>query len=91
MVPMIRRYSITLFVLAVISSIAFWSPGGGFAADAKSAKASSAAGTGGAPEALFIESIYRFASVMEGVEIKHDFYVENRGDAPLVIEKVQPD
>ena len=88
---MIRRYFITLSVLSVIFSIAFGSPGGGFAADVKSVKASSAAGTGGTPEAVFLESLYRFESIMEGVEIKHDFYVENRGDAPLIIEKVQPD
>ena len=44
-----------------------------------------------APKAVFPEVIYNFAPVYEGVEIKHDFIVANRGDAPLVIKNVRPD
>jgi len=46
---------------------------------------------GKAPKALFPEPIHKFAPVMEGVVIEHDFIVENQGDAPLLIHKVQPD
>lgn len=43
------------------------------------------------PKAVVPESIYRFDPVDEGTDIQHDFVIENRGQAPLVIEKVQPD
>ena len=45
---------------------------------------------GGAPRAVFPEIRYDFNSVMEGIQVKHDFYVENTGKAPLRIEKVRP-
>ena len=44
-----------------------------------------------APKAVFPELIYNFTPVYEGVAIKHDFIVANRGDAPLVIKNVRPD
>lgn len=74
---MIRKYSITLFALAVLISMTAW--------------AAAAAETGKSPKAVYPETIYRFDPIMEGVEIKHDFQIENHGDAPLVIQKVQPD
>lgn len=43
-----------------------------------------------APRAVFPEIRYQFPSVTEGVQVKHDFYVENTGKAPLLIEKVRP-
>lgn len=33
---------------------------------------------------------YVFDPVFEGVQIKHDFVIENRGTAPLVIKSVRP-
>ena len=33
---------------------------------------------------------YEFAPVVEGAKIKHGFVIENRGSAPLQIEKVRP-
>ena len=47
----------------------------------------SASGTG--PSAFFREDRYAFEPVLEGSEVKHDFIVENRGSADLVIDKVQ--
>jgi len=44
-----------------------------------------------APVAVFPEREYAFGSIDEGVEIKHDFIIENQGQAPLEIKKVQPD
>lgn len=35
------------------------------------------------------ESRYKFDPVLEGTEIKHDFIVQNKGAAPLNIEKVR--
>ncbi|MBW1726441.1 MAG: hypothetical protein JRF31_07400 [Deltaproteobacteria bacterium] len=35
------------------------------------------------------ESRYEFAPVLDGTEITHDFIVQNRGTAPLTIEKVR--
>lgn len=43
------------------------------------------------PKAIFPRTRYEFESVMEGVEIKHDFIIENHGQVPLVISKVRPD
>jgi hypothetical protein len=44
-----------------------------------------------APEAVFAQTQFEFAPVFEGAEIKHDFVVENRGEAPLIINKIKPD
>jgi len=42
------------------------------------------------PRLVFPEIKHDFGSVMEGVEIKYDFIIENKGDAPLVIHNVRP-
>ena len=42
------------------------------------------------PEAVFPQKQYEFAPVMDGVEVKHDFIVENHGKAPLIIQNVRP-
>ena len=34
---------------------------------------------------------YEFAPVMEGQEVVHDFVVQNKGSAPLEIQKVKTD
>ena len=44
-----------------------------------------------APEALFAKPRHDFGEVFEGAEIKHEFTVENRGNAPLVIKNIRPD
>ena len=44
-----------------------------------------------APKAVFPQTKYQFSPVFEGQEIKHDFVVENRGQAPLVIKSIRPD
>jgi len=41
-----------------------------------------------APSAFFPETQYKFAPVPEGVEVRHDFVVQNRGTAPLYIYKI---
>ncbi|MDA8141022.1 MAG: DUF1573 domain-containing protein [Desulfobacteraceae bacterium] len=41
------------------------------------------------PRAFFPEPEYNFDPVMEGTKIKHDFVVENQGQATLVIEGVE--
>ena len=43
------------------------------------------------PRAVVPQLEYVFTSVFEGVQIKHDFVIENRGTAPLVIKNVRPD
>jgi hypothetical protein len=43
------------------------------------------------PAVFFPETRHEFDPVMEGVEIKHDFVIENRGRAPLIINNVRPD
>lgn len=35
------------------------------------------------------ESRYTFPTVIDGTEVTHDFTLQNKGDAPLVIEKVK--
>lgn len=77
---MTYRYAITLFISAVF----FWvaaSPSAGAVAEDEEGKM---------PKAVYPEQIYRFEPIMEGVEIKHDFYIENHGTAPLIIKRVQP-
>jgi len=44
-----------------------------------------------APKAVFIKRNHHFGEVFEGAEIKHDFVVENKGTAPLVIKSIKPD
>lgn len=42
-----------------------------------------------APSAYIPNNRYTFAPVLDGTEITHDFVIQNKGDAPLVIEKVR--
>jgi glucose dehydrogenase len=44
-----------------------------------------------APKAFFSRTQYEFDSVFEGTEITHDFVVENKGNAPLIINGIRPD
>lgn len=41
------------------------------------------------PSVLIPESRYTFSPVLDGTEITHDFIIQNKGDAPLAIEKVR--
>lgn len=69
-----RNLGISLFVCCIL-----WLPVVSFSAenDQKS------------PDAFFPEVRYEFASVAEGKEVTHDFIVQNKGTAPLLIEKVR--
>ena len=44
-----------------------------------------------APKAIFPQLQYQFEPLFEGDDIKHDFIIENHGQAPLVIKKVDTD
>jgi hypothetical protein len=41
------------------------------------------------PSAYFPQTDYQFSPIPEGTEITHDFIIQNRGDAPLVVKKVK--
>ncbi len=41
------------------------------------------------PSVLVPDSRYNFSPVLDGTEITHDFVIQNKGDAPLAIEKVR--
>ena len=41
------------------------------------------------PQAVFMESSWKFNPVLEGEEVIHDFAVKNQGNAPLEILKVK--
>jgi hypothetical protein len=43
------------------------------------------------PKAFFPQARHDFGTVMEGQDIRHEFIVENRGQVPLTIVRVQPD
>lgn len=43
------------------------------------------------PKAVFPETEYHFAPILEGQEVTHDFIVENNGRGELIIESVRPD
>jgi hypothetical protein len=38
---------------------------------------------------LIPDSRYTFSPVLDGTEVTHDFVIQNKGDAPLAIEKVR--
>ena len=41
------------------------------------------------PSVFVPEGRYTFSPVLDGTEVKHDFVIQNKGDAPLKIEKVR--
>jgi hypothetical protein len=43
----------------------------------------------GAPAAFFPEESFEFGPVVEGTIIQHDFVIQNRGTAELLIKKVK--
>ena len=43
------------------------------------------------PSAYFPERYYKFKQVVDGVEIMHDFSLQNKGDATLTISKITTD
>jgi Protein of unknown function (DUF1573) len=43
------------------------------------------------PKMVVPETRYEFGTITEGHEVKHDFIVENKGQAPLIIQHVRPD
>jgi hypothetical protein len=43
------------------------------------------------PYAFVPVDSYEFAPVVDGTEITHDFIIQNKGTAPLKIEKVKTD
>ena len=45
--------------------------------------------TGGKPVAFLPEQIFEFEPVIEGDIVIHDFIIQNKGTAPLVIHKVR--
>ena len=45
--------------------------------------------TGPFPEAVFPAPVYEFPSIVEGLSVKHDFKVQNKGSAELKIQKVR--
>lgn len=50
----------------------------------------SATGTPAAgPHAFLPESIYEFSSVVEGTQVTHRFVLQNRGNEPLKIFKIE--
>lgn len=43
------------------------------------------------PLAVMQDFVHEFSPVVEGTQIVHDFIVQNKGNAPLIIEKVKTD
>ena len=41
------------------------------------------------PEVFFPQTRFEFAPVVEGIEVRHDFTVQNRGTEPLKITNVK--
>jgi hypothetical protein len=44
-----------------------------------------------APKAVFLHPKFEFDPVFEGGDIQHDFVIENKGTAPLIINSIRPD
>ena len=43
------------------------------------------------PQAVVVQRIYNFGSIMENTDVRHDFIIENHGSGVLEIQKVKPD
>jgi len=41
------------------------------------------------PSAVFPETSYEFSAVLDGAKVVHEFVVQNKGTAPLKVEKVK--
>jgi hypothetical protein len=41
------------------------------------------------PSAFVPEPVYEFGQVVDGTKITHDYVIQNKGSAPLKIEKVK--
>lgn len=41
------------------------------------------------PSAFFPANSYEFEQVVDGSKVMHDFIIQNKGTAPLIIEKVK--
>jgi len=41
------------------------------------------------PSAFFPRDKYKFNAVIDGAEVTHDFIIQNKGDAPLIIKDVK--
>lgn len=79
---------LSIAIVSLVCTIGFGAAGQPAAAQTQSGKVAAA---GEAPKAVFLQTRYQFEAVMEGQEIKHDFIIENHGNAPLIIKKVRPD
>ncbi len=42
------------------------------------------------PKIYIPEPTYKFEQVLEGTEVLHDFVIQNKGTAQLIIKKVKP-
>lgn len=47
--------------------------------------------TAAAPSAFVPQPQYEFAPVIDGQDVAHDFIIQNKGNAPLTIERVKTD
>ena len=41
------------------------------------------------PKAVFPESSYEFPAVLDGAKVVHEFVIQNKGTAPLKVERVK--
>ena len=78
-----------ILLLVIVAGSAFAGSQPDRTGDLSSAKNKTSVET--APQAVFPEVRYTFDPVYEDTEIKHDFIVENQGDAPLIIQSIRPD
>jgi hypothetical protein len=81
----------TLAVLLALTPLAIASAGPPALEGEQSPAAAVKASVNSAPQAVFLQTKFEFTPVFEGTEIKHDFVVENKGEAPLIINKIRPD
>ncbi len=71
---MMRKYLfVSIFVGVFLSTVCCWS----------------AEGSQEGPQAYLPETVFEFDPVVDGTEIVHEFILQNRGDAPLEILKIE--
>jgi Skp family chaperone for outer membrane proteins len=79
-----KFYVFTSIIAAFVASASF-------ASSTRLEGVNFAKATPNVPRAVIQNFVHEFSPVVEGIQIVHDFIVQNKGNAPLIIEKVKTD
>ncbi|MDI6796791.1 MAG: DUF1573 domain-containing protein [Desulfatibacillaceae bacterium] len=77
------RFKVLVFLAVLFSGLALMNSGGPALADE-----GRPAVQGGQPLAVMDSNNYAFEKVFEGEKVEHTFIIRNKGDAELIIERI---